>query len=67
MDMRTEESKMRKLETPLCDEEMLDCLREAMGAVDRFVALTELDVSNDTLALMAAHLAAARMIQNPHV
>ena len=57
---------MRKLEAPLCDEEMFECLREAMGAVDHFVAMTEMDLSQDTLALMAAQLAAARMIQNPH-
>lgn len=57
---------MRKLEAPPCDEEMFECLREAMGAVDHFVAMTEMDLSQDTLALMAAQLAAARMIQNPH-
>ncbi|MCA3302439.1 MAG: hypothetical protein INF98_09740 [Roseomonas sp.] len=57
---------MRKLESPVCDEEMFDCLREAMGAIDHFVAMAEMDLSQDTLALMAVQLAAARMIQNPH-
>ncbi len=60
---------MEKLNEPMCDLEMHDTLWEAWIAVECFFdkQKNKSHVSPDAKALMAAQLAAARMIQSANV